>query len=296
MKKLLIFALALIMVMSFAACNDNGVGPASSSSPGSGVGGGNGSDEDNPPVPTPTEAPIPPDSIWTLKGEVSFRQVVEEGYYADYTVELDFVKLQGAYPSGQYTGDVYMKLKLDTADFIKEMLKNVPKGIVDINFDLEGYGLRNAIPINVFTLTEFRKEGTSWPSMHTKNANGEQVSPGEEEYVADTSFLMAFATTGSAGGKGNTGGGSFKLGDFDLSGESDGSFKIRVIIEPDSVWGNDFYAGTGGTRKVQIFIDAGGVEFSGTGTLERQPNGETNQQKQINRTRLGEKHNVDETN
>lgn len=302
MKRLLAITLALAVALSAAACGGNTTGnaaggvapPTSTPTPVLGDASADKSGgESEEPAPTPTVPPIPPDSIWTLKGEFEHRQVLEEGYYADYTVELDFVKLDGAYPSGQYTGDIYMSLKLDAEDYIKDMLKNLPKGMASINFDAEGYGLRNAIPIHVFSATEFQKEGTPWPS--TKDADGEQVSPGAEEYLADTSFNMGFQALLTAGAEGNTGGGSFKLGDFGFSESSDEDVNIRLIIEPDAVWGNDFYTGTGGTRKVRIFIDMHGVGFYGEGTLERLPRGEENQREQINRERLGEKRGVEET-
>ncbi|HOR13216.1 MAG TPA: hypothetical protein PKX46_04765 [Clostridia bacterium] len=249
--------------------------------------------ESTPPVPT--VPPIPPDSIWTLKADINHRQVLEEGYFADYTVELDFIKLDGAYPSGQYIGDIYISLKLDAEDFIKDMLKNLPVGAVNINFDAQGYGLRNSIPVHVFGFTEFQKEGTPWPSAHTKNKDGEQISPGAEEYLADTAFAMGFESLLTAGAEGSTGGGSFKLGDFSFNESGDEDIKLRLIIEPDAVWGNDFYTGTGGTRNVRVFIEVQGVGIYGEGTLERLPRGEENQSKQLNRERLGEKHGVEET-
>ncbi len=302
MKKLLVLTLVLTTALCVAACGGNGGGAVALPTPTPTAvldpGGANmdtGGDAGETTAPTPTVPPIPPDSIWTLKGEIEHRQVLAEGYYADYTVELDFVKLDGAYPSGQYIGDVYMSLKLDADEYIKDMLKNLPEGMASINFDAEGYGLRNAIPINLFGFTEFQKGGTSWPSMQTKNADGEQISPGAEEYVADTTFDMSFQVLLTAGGEGSTGGGTFKLGDFGFDETSDDYVSIRLIIEPDAVWGNDFYAGTGGARKVRIFIEMHGIGFYGEGTLERLPRGEENQREQLNRERLGEKHGVDET-
>jgi hypothetical protein len=295
-KRFLATALALILALSIAACGGNGAGgttaPTSTSSaaPG-GADLGRGGESESP--PTPTVPPIPPDSIWTFKGEVAHRQVLEEGYYVDYTAELDFVKLDGAYPSGQYIGDVYISLKLNAEDYIKDMLKNLPQGMASINLDAEGYGLCNAIPIHVFSFTEFQKEGTPWPS--TQNSDGGQINPGAEEYVADTSFAMGFQSLLTAGAEGSTGGGAFKLGDYGFSESGEEDVKVRLIIEPDAVWGNDFYAGTGGTRKAHIFIEMNGVGLYGEGTLERLPRGEENERKQMNRERLGEKHGVDET-
>lgn len=293
--------LILAALLAFSACTGGGsmapkASPATTPTPtpiGISSGEPQGSDA---PAATPTVPPIPPDSIWTLTGTVNYRQTLEEGYYADYTVELDFYKLDGAYPSGQYTGDVYVTVKLDAEDYIKEMIKALPEGVLNINFDVSGYGLRNALSLNMLGFTEFQKEGTPWPSDHTKNTSGEEVSPIAEAYVADTSFIMGVQAVGTAGATGSSGAGSwFKVGDFDFSGSGDEDVRLRVIVEPDSVWGNDFYAGTGGTRNVQLFFDLHGVEFSGEGTLERLPNSESNQQNQINRERLGEKHGVEET-
>jgi hypothetical protein len=297
MKRFVTLALLLLAAtLAFSACTGGGsMAPKVSPTPTSDVfpaGAPQGTDA---PAPTPTVPPIPPDSIWTLTGTVTNRQTLEEGYYADYTVELDFYKLDGAYPSGNYTGDIYVTVKVDADDYIKEILSALPEGMASVNFDLSGYGLRNAISLNVLGFTEFQKEGTPWQSDHTKNAAGEGVSPVAESYVADTSFMMSFQAAGTAGGSGTTGAADFKIGDFDFSGNSEEDVRLRVIVEPDSVWGNDFYAGTGGSRKVQLFFDVNGKEFSGEGTLERQPNSESNRQSQLNRERLGEKYNVEET-
>lgn len=300
-KRLFPMTLALMAALCITACfGGNGSGLAEAAAPTptpTAVLGGASLDENGEgesPLPTPTVPPIPPDSIWTLKGEWKHRQVLAEGYYVDYTVELDFVKLEGAYPSGQYIGDIYISLKLDADDYIKDMLKNL-QGMASINLDAEGYGLRNAVPIHVFSLTEFQKDGTPWPSTHTKDAQGEQVSPDAEEYVADTSFAISFQALLTAGAKGSTGGGSFKLGDYGFSESGEEDVTLRLIVEPDSVWGNDFYAGTGGTRKARVFVEMQGVGLYGEGTLERLPQSEENQRQQMNRERLGEKHGVEET-
>lgn len=296
MKRFVMIALLLFAaIFAFSSCTGGvSTAPKVSPTPTSDIlqaGEPQGSDA---PAPTPTVPPIPPDSIWTLKGMVDHRHVIQEGYYMDYTVELDFYKLDGAYPSGNYTGDVYFTVKADADDAIKQALSALPEGMASVNFDMSGYGLRNAISLNVLGFTDFQKEGTTWESDHTKNTDGEQVSPMAESYVADTSFMMSVQATGIAGGSGSTGAAEFKIGDFVFSGSDDANIRLRIIVEPDSVWGNDFYAGTGGSRNVQLFFDVNGIEFSGEGTLERQPNSESNRQNQINRERLGEKYNVEE--
>ena len=300
MKKPFVLVIMLLFVLSSTACNLGDVlktdaTPTPSETPVS-FGGNDGNDEEEiPPTVTPTPR-IPPNGIWTFTGEISRRLVLEEGYYADYAIELDFVKLEGNYPSGRYVGDVYFTFKVDAEDYIKEALKNVPAGIAGINFDVVGYGLRNDVPITVQNLPEFQKEGYIWRSFESKNADGEEVTPGNGEYVAESSLTMPYKFEGAAGGWGDTGGGSFKLGDFDMSGEGDSGFWIRLIIEPDSVWGEGFYTEAPMSRKVQVFINANGVTLSGEGVLERIPYGAVNIQNKVLRERLGEKYGVDETN
>jgi len=296
MKKIFAVALVLILVLSLAACSDkekeeeeDGVTLIGTSGGGSSSTETESEDEDKP------ESRIPPSAIYTITGEIKHRDVLEEGYYADYTIEIDFVKLEGNYPSGRYTGDVYIKLKVDAEDYIKNMLKDVPAGMAGVNFDLDAYGLRNDIAVHVQGLQEFEMEGGKWKSSYTKDDDGNEVVPGEGDYVSETSTSIPYKTSGTAGGWADSGGGKAQVGDFDLGSSGDGSCWIRLVIEPDSVWGDSFYTAPSGTRKVQIFINADGVEISGEGTLTRKANGESERQKEINRERLGEKHNVDET-
>lgn len=76
-----------------------------------------------------------------------------------------------------------------------------------------------------------------------------------------------------AGGKGDTGGGSVKVGDFIFDKDSEPDVNLRLVIEPNSVWRDSFYTSSAGTRKVKIYIGVGEDWFEGEGTLTRQPGG-----------------------
>jgi len=300
MKKLIALTLALIVALSLAACGgsalkDNEDDEDSAPAPVlGGQGAATGGVEEEPPEPPP-ETRIPPNAIYKLTGEVKHRLVLEEGYFADFTFEIDFVKYEGAYPSGQYSGDVYMTVKVDAEDFIKDMLKGLPAGVASVNFDVEGYGLRNDARIDIVGIQDFEMQGGKWKSSETKDADGTEVTPVIDSYVAETTLTIPYQTKGAAGGQGSTGGGSFQLGDFNLGGSGDGSCWIRLIIEPDAAQGDAFYGEATGSRKVQIFIDSDGVQYSGEGALERTPHTESNEWEQRNRERMGERYGVDET-
>ena len=295
--KVFAIALVLMLILSLAACKANDKEEEEDNIVlGTGGGGTTGGTTGEPEEETgETESRIPPNAIYTITGEIKHRDVLEEGYYADYTVEIDFVKMEGNYPSGRYSGDVYIHLNVDAEDYIKDMLKNVPAGMAGVNFDLEAYGLRNDVAVHVQGLQDFEMEGGKWKSSYTKTEEGNEVIPAEGNYVSETSTGIPYKTRGEVGGWVDSGGGRAQVGDFNLGSSGDGSCWIRLIIEPDSVWGDSFYTEPSGTRKVQIFVNADGVEISGEGTLTRKANGESERQKEINRQRLGEKHDVDET-
>lgn len=289
MKKFLVIMLALIMVFSLAACapkdedeeEDIILGVA---------GGGAGQSETEEREGDP-ETRIPPPGIWHLTGEVEYRHVLEDGYYEDLLVEIDFGMTEGSYPKGKYTGDVYIEAKIDAEDYIKEMMKGL-EGIAGINFDLEGYAYRTLLPLHVIGIQEYNMEGPKFPTI--TNQDGEQISAAEEEYVGATTFMMAFKVDGEAGGWGDTGGGAFSM-NHDMKSDEDGNVTLRVIIEPDSVWGNSFYESNTGTRKVLIEIDLDGTVFTGEGKLERSAFSSANQNLFLNRESIGERRGVEPT-
>ncbi|MCL2882321.1 MAG: hypothetical protein FWF45_05460 [Coriobacteriia bacterium] len=282
-----VLALAMLVGCSSKDKNKYG-GPAGG---GSGTGGGT-------PAKQEDTNKVAPNAIWNIKGAVKYRADLGQGIYDNVLLDVDFSKLDGGYPAGRYVGDVYVDSKIDASEYIKNF-SNLVHGLASINFNVEGYGLRDQMPLTVSGLQDFEKGGNPWPT--TTDASGKQVSPGKDDYVASTTFTMASKAKGTAGGQGDTGGGSFKLGNISASATGEEDVTLRFIIEPDSVWGNSLYEGTGGTRKVQIFVvvaESGkkSMTFSGEGTLTRQAGGSKNvQDYNSSHEGLGKKYGVDAT-
>ena len=286
----MVAVLALALLAGCTSKDKNKYGGPS----GGGSGGGGGT-----PAKQDDTKKVAPNAIWNIKGTVKYRDDLGQGIYDNVLLDVDFSKLDGGYPAGRYVGDVYVNSKIDGSEYIKKF-SNLVHGLASINFNVEGYGLRDQMPLTVSGLQDFEKGGNPWPT--TNDASGKQVSPGKEDYVASTTFTMASKAKGSAGGQGTTGGGSFKLGNISASASGEEDVTLRFIIEPDSVWGDSLYEGTGGTRKVQIFAtiaEAGRqtMTFSGEGTLTRQAGGSQNvQDYNSSHEGLNKKYGVDVTN
>ena len=80
-------------------------------------------------------------SIFVIEASGSWRQELAPDYYADYECELYLDKFDAndnRSASGLYTGAFWMKTTLDTADYLKELLKNVP---VEMDFAAGGEGV-----------------------------------------------------------------------------------------------------------------------------------------------------------
>jgi len=306
---LFLFALVAVLALAMlAGCSKKGPGsgyggPNGGSGAGSGTGsntrgggsGGSGSQTKQ----DKAQDHIPPNAIWALNGTVKYKADLGNSIYDNITLDLDFSKLEGNYPSGKYVGDVYINEVLDASQYAKNF-SNLTHGLASIHANVEAYGLRDQMPVTVQGLQDFQKGGNTWPA--TADASGKQVSPGKEEYVANTTFAMAGEAKGSGGGQGNAGSGTVKVGDLSMSGSGQYDVTLRFIIEPDSVWGDSFYESATGTRKVQIFATISSsshkaVSFSGEGTLTRQKGGsQAVQDYNSSHESLGKKYGVSATN
>jgi len=243
---------------------------------------------------------IPHECIWQLNGTADFKKDVGKdqgmpGYYEIIHMDFQFDKLTGMYPSGDYRGNIYLDLKVDADEAIKNMLANLPPGMASINFDASAYGLRNDIPFTVTGFDLYQKQRNIWPN--TEDGTGKDVKPAKADYVAEGTVALPAKSRVTAGGSGNTGGGSFKIGDITMGGDSSEDIQVRFVIEPDSVEGDNFYSSATGSRKVKIYVRVGTDWFSGDGTLTRQPGGAENRAKynQNPPQSLGEKYGVEAT-
>jgi hypothetical protein len=247
-----------------------------------GSGGGSGGGSDQPKLDAKSNYQSPPDCIWQLNGTADFKKDIGKdqgmpGYYEIIHMDFQFDKLTGRYPAGEYRGNIYLDLKVDADEAIKQMLANIPQGMAQINFDASAYGLRNDIPFTVTGFDLYQKQRNIWPN--TEDGTGKDVKPAKDDYVAEGTVALPAKSKVTAGGSGNTGGGSFKIGDITLGGDSTEDIQVRFVIEPDSVWGDSLYTSSTGSRKVKIYVRVGKDWFTGDGTLTRQPGGLVNQNK-----------------
>ncbi|MCL2671460.1 MAG: RNA polymerase sigma factor [Clostridiales bacterium] len=216
----------------------------------------------------------PPICVWVLEGIVE--GVVDIGATQGYPgmlesffYEFSFYMPDAAYPAGSYGGGIYAAAKVDASGMLADMMQNIPAGMAEAHFDAEGYALHTDISLPVYNYRDFQAGLVDWPDAY--DATGNLILPLPDEYVSRSIIVMNFIAASTAGGSGNTGGGSFQIGDISSLAEGPAEAELRFIIEADAVWGDDFYHDDTGIRKVRIYISCGGVWLSGEGSLRRLP-------------------------
>jgi hypothetical protein len=129
---------------------------------------------------------IYPPSIFVIEASGSWRQELAPGYYADYECEFYADKLDEASnqsAAGQYTGVFWMKTKLDTGEYLKDLLKDIP---VQMKFDAGGEGVCDYISVILMNGFERQSMGGSY-TMPDKN--GETLTPSGDTLAARGSFI-----------------------------------------------------------------------------------------------------------
>ena len=316
MKKLLLVALVLVLALTLAACKKGsggfaggvgggggttGTNGGSGGSGGKGGAGGGGSTGAVPPGETagPKDT-IPPNCIWTLNGTVKGSKDIGAdqgmpGVIADYEFEIQFDNLSGNYPSGKYTGSLYGKAHMDSSKAFANIFSKVPGVKENFNMVADSYGLSNAESLMIYNYWNYQQNRNIWPS--TYDSSGKEITPSKDQYVGEGDYAVNFKSTGSASGTMTDPSAQYHLNMPGLSGDKEVDIKLRIIIEPNSVWGNSFYTASTGSRKVTLYMGVGNYWFTGTGTLTRQAGGLENQTKftQNPPQSLGEKYGVDST-
>ena len=202
---------------------------------------------------------IYPPSIFAIEASGTCRQELAPGYYADYECEfyadkLDETTNQSA--SGQYTGVFWMKTTIDTGEYLKELLKNVP---VEMSFDAGGEGICDYI--NVIVMNGFERESIGGNYV-ISDESGAEITPSSDTLAARGSFtaelIDAYLDAKAQGAAGE------KLEHNDNKGEST-EIDFIIHIEPDP----DF---TATKRKVKLYFSmSGGMQITLEGVLHRLP-------------------------
>ena len=227
-------------------------GPAQSST-------GNEQQPEKPSGETQTKSTIYPPSIFVIEASGSWRQELTQGYYADYECEfyadkLDETSNQSA--SGQYTGVFWMKTRLDTGEYLKELLKDAP---VKMNFDAGGEGICDYI--SVILMNGFERQSIGGNYTMPDN-NGETLTPSGDTLAARGSFI-AEATDAYLDVKARGTAGETVEHQDNKTGGTEIEFVIHVAPDPDF---------TAAERKVSIhFSSAEGMAVTLEGVLRRLP-------------------------
>jgi len=281
-KKILAVSFILILIFSLTSCAGGNTDTASSPSP-SPASASDKQDEIPPGEVVPPGQKSPPDCIWTINGTVegSVDIAAEQGLpgmSVNYIFDLLFYKTDGNYPSGQYSGSIYVHTKLEASDAILNLLKNLPGGMMDTDFNLEAYSLRRLFIMNVYNYRIFEDKFV-WLQIFDESGNS--VIPASDEYASQSRVSLKYKSEGGALG-------------IDIQGEK--ILEMRFIIEPNTAMGDAFYTTDTGSRKVKIYLGYGESWITGEGTLTRQPGGEENVSKYLAELpSLGDKYGVEPT-
>jgi len=196
-------------------------------------------------------------SIYVIEASGEWRQEVADGYYADYIGELYLHKLDSSdnrSSSGTYTGFFWMKMQLDAADYIKDMLGNVP---MNMDFDAGGEGICDNLAVHLKTRDIWEREQYALPL-----AGDETLVPAEDVPVDKGSFIVvakqAYLNARATGKQGET---------LEYSGSAAQDVELSYIIhmQPDKYE-------EGAERKVTIHLSDGqGMSAMLFGTMRRLP-------------------------
>ena len=228
------------------------------------VGPGQSSSESERPGEKPSDqaqakSTIYPPSIFAIEASGTWRQELAPGYHADYECEfyadkLDETSNQSA--SGQYTGVFWMKTKLDTGEYLKDLLKDIP---VQMKFDAGGEGVCDYISVILMNGFERQSMGGNY-TMPDKN--GETLTPSGDALAARGSFI-AEATDAYLDVKARGAAGETVEHQDNKAGSTEIDFVIHVAPDPDF---------TATQRTVTIhFSTAEGMAVTLDGVLHRLP-------------------------
>ena len=196
-------------------------------------------------------------SIYVIQASGTWRQELAEGYYADYECELYVDKVDSndnRSSDGVYTGFFWMNMKLDTAEFINEMLKDVP---VEMQFTGGGEGICDNLGFSL------RTRDTLEQSSYAIPLEGDQKQEGGLDVLMDSgSFIVvakdAYINAHATGAQGES-------VDYQNSKSADVELNYIVHMQPDS-------SENGDERKVTIYLNDGqGMSTVLNGVMRRLP-------------------------
>ncbi len=273
MKKTLLVLMLLVLLL-LTACGKDAAALGATPTPAPAAVGqktgepslpGNGGQNTAPPSetapPAATEAPrksaLYDPSIYVIEASGTWQQELETGYYANYECEIYLDKVDSnnnRVVAGSYTGFCWINMTLDTTEFIKDMLKDVP---MELTFDGGGEAICDNLGIYLSA-----EDDKAWVDYSILDDEGKPLPLTQDTPVAKGSFVAA-GKDAYIEAKGNgTGGQDIKI-DYSKSGGA-GNVDVNFVIhvEPDSME-------QGAVRNVKIHLFGEGFSTVLDGTLKR---------------------------
>lgn len=123
-------------------------------------------------------------SIFVIEAQGTWRQTLADGYFVDYACELYLDKVDAndnRVADGLYTGVFWMSAKVEIADYLKKLLKDMP---VAMDFEAGGEGICDNLTVRL--LAQHARE--PWQSYAIPADSGERLPP-EGGLVAEGGFI-----------------------------------------------------------------------------------------------------------
>lgn len=123
-------------------------------------------------------------SIFVIEASDSWQEELDAGYYANYECELYLHKIDSnnnRRVEGAYEGCFWMKTGLDTSEFLKDLLKDVP---VEMSFDAGGEAVADNLGIYLNTTDD-----KAWVDYSIMGEDGQPLPLTQDTPVARGSFV-----------------------------------------------------------------------------------------------------------
>jgi len=264
MKKIILLLLVIVLVFICGACGKSqDPAPTSSPSPGLPAGPdpretGDTQQEDAPPAQdTAKSSNLYDPSIFVIQASGTWRQELAEGYYADYECELYLDKVDSSdnrVSDGRYHGFFWMKMSLDTGEFLQDLLKDVP---AQVELNAGGEGICDNLIFHLSTRDIWERDSYAIPLEEDKTLQPEKDVPADRGSfiaVAKDAYLDARAS-GAQG----------EHLEYQNKQGADVELNYIVHMQPDSME-------TGAQRKVTIYLNDGqGMSTTLEGVMRRLP-------------------------
>lgn len=194
-------------------------------------------------------------SIYVIEASGSWQQEIEAGYYVNYECEIYLHKVDSnnnRVVAGSYTGFCWINTTLDTAEFIQDMLKDVP---IEVTFDAGGEAICDNFGIYLSA-----EDDKAWVDYSILDEDGNPLPLTRDTPVAKGSFVAVsknvYLEAKARGAQGE------KVDYSDTASGDEIDVNYIVHVEPDSMEQD-------AVRNVKIQLSGEGFSMMLEGTLKR---------------------------